>query len=1035
MASVVSAEPNDWENPLVVGKNKVPRHVTLTPFNDEQSALKGDRSSSPNVLPLNGDWKFKWAIKPADAPQDFYQDGFNTSSWDSIAVPGIWQLQGYGYPIYMNITHPFVPADPPNVPHYLNQVGSYRRNFIFPETWKDRQVFLHFDGVQSAFYVWINGQEVGYSEDSMTPAEFNITQYLRPGENNVSAKVFCWSDGSYLEDQDFWRYSGIFRDVYLFSTPNVHIRDFFAQTDLDEQYRDAQLKVRVNVHRYGESNLGAKLAEVALYDDKNVECFEKPLSQSLNDNGEETVLEFESGVENPKKWSAEQPNLYTLVITLKNSDGNVLESVSHRIGFRKVEIKNRRFFVNGVPIYLKGVNRHEHDPIQGRAITEETMLKDILLMKQHNINAVRTSHYPNAPRWYELCDQYGIYLIDEANLESHHFWGKFANDPDWKTPFLDRAVNMVERDKNHPSIIMWSLGNESGFGPNHIAMADWIHANDKTRPVFYNPAESHPCVDFTSPMYARTQELEKLAKSENRPVFECEYAHSMGNSTGNLREYWNLIESTEPLIGGFIWDWVDQGFYKKTQSGEKYLAYGGDFGDEPNDNNFLCNGLISADRTPHPGLLEYKKVLQPVKVEATDPIEGKVKITNKYFFTNLNTLAIRWELSENGQIIQDDALDSLNLEPGASQEVTVPIQKPALKAGMDYFLTLRFTLKEDTSWAKKGHEVAYEQFKVPYETPELPTLNTATMPELTLYETDKYAVIDGKDFYLFFNKSEGILKTLRYRDKELIKEGPVLDVWRAPTDNDIGGGEKSNERVWRLAGLDRVEQQTKKFEAAQVDSKQVRIRVTAYVSAPGNKNGFNTVTTYTVYGSGDILIDLNVEPVGDLPVLPKLGLQMTVSGDYNQFTWFGRGPHESYPDRKESALIGLYRGTVDEQYFSYIQPEENGNRCDVRWAALTNPSGEGLVAEGLPAISVNAQHYTTKDLDLARHSCDLKRRDDITLNLDFETLGVGGDDSWTPMTVHPPYRVNPKPAQYRLHLRPVAVNPDAPKWERTVLFK
>ncbi len=1031
-----SHSANDWENPRMIGKNKELGHATLIPFNDAASALQGDRALSPNRLLLNGTWKFNWVRKPADAPNDFYQNNHDVSAWDDIDVPSNWQLQGYGIPIYMNIIHPFAPLDPPRIPHHYNPVGSYRRNFQFPSSWDGRQTFIHFDGVKSAFYLWINGKEVGYSQGSMTPAEFDITKYLQSGENNVSVKVYRWSDASYIEDQDFWRLSGIYRDVYLFSTPQLHIRDFTCQTDLDSQYRDAELSVKVNIHNYASSNQGKHQVEVALYDADQQPCFKQPLTKDFDsDKMIETVLDFKRGIKNPKKWSAEHPNLYTLVITLKKDNGSVIEAVSHKIGFREVELTNQQMLVNGVPIYLKGVNRHEHDPNRGRAVNEDTMVKDILLMKLHNINAVRTCHYPNTPRWYELCDQYGIYLIDEANLESHHFWGKFSNDSDWKEAFVDRAASMVQRDKNHPSIIIWSLGNESGFGPNHIAMSDWIHANDPTRLVFYNPAESHPCVDLISPMYDRVEQIVKKAQTENRPIFLCEYEHAMGNSNGNLREYWDAIESHDLLIGGFIWDWVDQGLRQQTEDGEEYFAYGGDFGDYPNDGNFLINGLISADRKPHPALNEYKKVLQPVKVTALNLLQGKVEITNKYHFTNLKSLAISWTLSEDGVTIQEGQIESLNLAPGQSGEVSVPFNTPALKAGAEYFLTLSFTQKSKTSWSDKGHQVACEQFKIPYKVPQAPLLDIASMPGIGLYQTDGCAVIDGSDFYIYFSKTEGKIKTLRYNDKELLKSGPVLNFWRAPTDNDHGGEDKSNERVWRIAGLDRMEQKTNKVTVKQLNDKQISIKVDAFIVAPGNANGFNALISYTICGSGDILIEADIDPVGDMPILPKIGLQMTVAGDYDRFTWLGRGPHENYPDRKESALVGLYNSNVQDQYFPYVMPQENGAKSDVRWAALTNQKGEGLLTQAMPLLTVSALHYNTKDLELAKHTYDLKQRDDITLNLDFEMLGLGGDDSWTPMTVHPKYRVHPKKAQYSVRIRPCTLDASSPKLVNKNVFK
>ncbi len=1014
--------PN-WENPKIFQRNKEPGHSILIPFPDWETALKGNRFESPYFLSLNGNWKFNWSRKPADAPQNFYRSNFNVELWDEIKVPNCWELQGYGIPIYMNITHPFVPADPPRVPDYYNPTGCYRRVFAVPEAWDRRQIFLHFDGVKSACYVWINGKEVGYSEGSMTPAEFNITPFLKTGENTVAVQVYRWSDGSYLEDQDFWRLSGIHRRVYLFSTPSVHIRDFFCRTDLDKEYQDALLQVRVNIKNESTKEGSSYTVNVNLYDENNRAVLEKPLSKECSPEGEtEALLEFEQMIENPKKWSAEHPNLYKVVIALQNQDEEIIETVSHSIGFREVELKDGQMHVNGVPILLKGVNRHEHDPDHGRTVSEESMVQDILRMKQFNINAVRTSHYPNVPRWYELCDEYGIYLIDETNLESHHFWDRFTKDPDWKGAFLDRCQRMVERDKNHPSIIIWSLGNEAGFGENHIAMAEWIHEYDPTRLVFYNPADNHPCVDLISPMYARPWQVAELAEKENRPVFLCEYAHAMGNSCGNLREYWDTIYAHKRLQGGFIWDWVDQGIRQKTISGEEYYAYGGDFGDHPNDGNFLINGLVWPDCEPQPELWEYKKVIQPVEVQALDRWQGHFRILNQYNFTNLNTLDIEWELTENGRIIQEGKFDPIYLPPKRSHVIIIPFEKPELKAGAEYAMTIRFKLANNTPWAKAGHEVAFEQFPILYDVPDAPLLDRETIPDITLYESDKYAVIDGEAIYVFFSKEEGKVKTIRCYGKEIVKDGPILNIWRAPTDNDMGGGQKSNEMLWRESGLDQLEQDVGKVNTKQLDDKTVQISFDAFVSAPGIDQGFNYQAVYTIFGSGDIIIDNSVEPVGEFPPLPKIGLQMTLPNGYEHFEWYGRGPHENYPDRKESARVGRYNCLIDDLYVPYIMPQENGNRCDVRWATLTDTKGLGLLVVGMPWLNISAHHYTTDDFTRAKHTYELKRKDSITLNLDYKMLGLGGDDSWTPMTVHEAYRVEAKPYEFSLRIAPIDVN-------------
>ena len=701
---IIAAEQNDWENPAVNGINKLAPHATLIPYPDEAGALAGKRELSPYYQCLNGTWKFFFVMKPGDAPQDFYKEDYDIKGWNEIPVPSNWEMHGYDIPIYTNIKYPWVPCEPPYIPHNYNPVGSYKKTFSVPQNWNGRNITLHFDGVQSAFYVWVNGKKVGYSEDSMTPAEFDITPYAHAGENTIAVQVYRWCDGSYLEDQDFWRTSGIFRDVYLFSTAALHIRDFTVQTVMDSTYTNADLKVKTNLINTAEKEAAGYKVEIKLFDKNNnpVMALASSGEKEIKKN-EEAVLNLSAQVK-PEKWSAEIPYLYTLVIALKNADGQIIETERCKVGFREVKIINSQLCINGVPILVKGVNRHELDPDKCRAIGEDLMYKDILLMKQHNINAVRTSHYPNHPRWYELCDEYGIYLIDEANIETHYWWSRFSKDPQWKTPMVERVAAMVERDKNHPSVIIWSLGNESGYGDNHRAASKWVHENEKTRPVYYNPAEYEPDVDIVSPaMYPRLNMLEEWAKNPDpRPLITCEYAHAMGNSTGNLKEFWDIFRKYPKLQGGFIWDWVDQGLTKYNAKGEKFYAYGGDYGDHPTDKDFCCNGLIAPDRTPHAGLLEYKKVLQPVQMQAVDLLQGKIKITNEHNFTNLNTLAASWTLCEKDKVIQSGAFMPLDIKPGQSQEITVPLQKPELKAGAEYFLTLRFNLAEETMWALKG---------------------------------------------------------------------------------------------------------------------------------------------------------------------------------------------------------------------------------------------------------------------------------------------------------------------------------------------
>jgi beta-galactosidase/beta-glucuronidase len=1043
---------NDWNNPLIVGRNKEPAHTTLVPFADETTALAGDRETSPYFKSLNGDWKFHWSPTPTSAPEGFYREDFDTSDWPTISVPGNWQLQGHGKPIYINWGYAFpqngVPRTPsqiaqneplPPIPEDDNPTGCYRQTFTVPENWAEREIFILFEGVDSAFHLWVNGQEVGYSQDSRLQAEFNITPYIRPGDNSLAVCVYRYSDGSYLEDQDFWRLSGIYRDVYLFATARVHVRDFFVRTELEDGYRDAMLKVAVDVHNYGDQDAADCTVELALFDAARQRVGVSATGVPVQAESEIRV-EMEQAVSDPKKWSAEQPNLYTLLIMLKNAAGKVLEVERCNVGFRQVEVKDGQIHVNGVPVVFKGVNRHEHDPDTGHTITVESMIEDIVLMKRFNVNAVRTSHYPNDPRWYALCDQYGLYLMDEANLETHGTVAKLTNDPAWRDAFIERAVRMVERDKNHPSIIIWSLGNESGSGPNHDAMADWTHQRDPGRLVHYEGAtgwgghyegpEDAPRVDIVSVMYpsvARTIELSQIP-GETRPFIMCEYAHSMGNSTGNLKEYWDVIAKYPRFQGGFIWDWVDQGIRQVTEDGEEWFAYGGDFGDNPHDGSFCINGIVSSDREPHPGLWEYKKIVGPVQIEPLDLATGKFQIINKHEFSDLNYLDISWTLSADGKVLQSGKLAKLNTPAGESEEVMIPFQEPELQPGTEYWLTVSFTLAEDTLWAKQGHEVAWAQFQMPFAAPAGPTLKANGMPTLEMKESQTEIIVHGQDLKLVFEKNTGRIASLQYADKELVVQGPALNVWRAPTDNDADTWHDQKMAIrWRNAGLDQLSERMQEIKAIQPTPQVVRVEVHS-VSTPVTQVAqparFECNYVYTIYGSGDVMVDVHIVPNDDLPPLPRVGLQMRLPDQYENFAWYGRGPHETYADRKLGAKVGMYSGTVDEQYVPYVVPQENGNKTDVRWVALTNADGVGLLAVGMPLLNVSAHHFTTQDLTQATHTYELKRRDDITLNLDYAQSGVG-NASCGP-GVLPKYLLEPREVRFKLRLRPFSAQDNPP---------
>lgn len=1018
----------DWENPAVIAINKEPAHATLVPYPDEQSALKGDRSTSAWLKSLNGKWKFRYVPKPADAPRDFYREDFSVKGWDEIEVPANWEMQGYGIPIYTNITYPFSPVDPPHIPHDNNPVGSYRRDFEIPDAWSGMQVILHFGGVRSAFYVWVNGEKVGYSQGSCLPAEFNITPYIRTGSNTLAVRVYRWCDGSYIEDQDHWRMSGIYRDVYLCAVPAVTIFDLFVRTDLDEQYRDATIMIRPRLRTFTNQDLKGWTVQAQLYDSQNQPVFAEPLTRQAADILNERYPQrdnvkfalLQQKVTNPKKWSAEHPNLYTLVLALKDAKGNTVEAKSCKVGFRKVELKQGQLLINGRPVLLYGVNRHDHHERHGKVVTTKSMLQDILLMKRFNFNAVRTSHYPNDPRWYDLCDRYGIYLIDEANIESHDIGGLLSNNPAWHSAFVERAIRMVERDKNHPSIIFWSLGNESGSGPNHAAMAGWIHDYDPTRPVHYEGAQGSPTdapyVDVVSHMYPKVETIVGLAnnKIDDRPVVMCEYAHSMGNSTGNLKEYWDAVRSNRRLIGGFIWDWVDQGLVKKTPTGQEYWAYGGDFGDKPNSGNFCINGVVWPDRTPKPAMAECKKVFQCIEVKPMDLNKGKVRVINRYHFTNVGEFDVAWTLSEDGEVIQKGTIKPLDIAPGARKPVTVPIEQPPLTPGAEYWLRFSFRLRRNTLWARKGHEVAWNQFKMPFDVSPAPKADVTTMPSLKVRQSSDAVTITGKDFTLTVGNKSGAIESFRFRNKELITSPLIPNFWRAPTDNDRCRGSNTPKRLglWRQAGPNR---KIGNITVEQLKPQVVRIIVP--VQLPVGDCDYRS--TYTVYGSGEVIVESRLKPGGKLPDLPRFGMQMAIPGQFSTMTWYGRGPHETYWDRKTGAAVGEYCGPVEEQISEYVRPQENGNKTDVRWVALTNKNGAGLLAVGMPLLSVSAWPFTMQDLEDAEHVHELPRRDTITVNLDYKQMGVGGDDTWSVKSrPHKEYTLPARPYSYSFRLRP-----------------
>lgn len=1027
----------DWENPEIIGINKLPPRAHFFAYQDVASARGFDFQMSDRVKLLSGEWSFYFADNPFDIPQGFFANDFGYANWDRIEVPSNWQIKGYGMPIYINVRHPF-PANPPYVPHDNNETGLYRTHFEIPENWDGKQVLIHFAGVQSGFYLWINGQEVGYSQGSMLPAEFDITPYLQPGKNHLAAKVIRWTDGSYIENIDYWRMSGIYRDVYLFARPGVHLNDFHVITELDDQYRDAVLDLRVYLGK--NENLVAPSNYSVRYqlERDGEEILSGSESIEFAGNDQQTMVHVRHPVDNPLKWSAETPELYTLILEVQDEEGNTTEATARKIGFRSVEIVNGQLLVNGQVVMIKGVNRHEIDPDRGRAITEESMIQDIKLMKQHNINAVRTSHYPNQPRWYELCDEYGLYVMDEANVESHELWAHrqvyLGEMPEWEQTIVDRGVRMAERDKNHASIIFWSMGNETGWGVNFDAMYNALKELDPTRPVHYesqNPAyaEVNNRYDINSSMYsAPNDETDGFRKSvkwrarldPTRPFIICEYSHAMGNSNGNFYKFWEAFENPDypTLQGGFIWDWVDQGLRKTTPEGVSYFAYGGDFGDEPNDGNFCINGLIQPDRTPQPALQEIKKVKQFIKTSLEDPGRGVISVNNTYNFLSLDFVDLVWELKRNGNVIQSGVIANLDVAPGQSRNITLPYRLPSDDGRNAHTLDISYRLKEDHLWADKGFEIAWEQFVLDREGIK-PSL-TLRAQGLEWEDRGEVIAISGDNFRVMFNKASGSFSQYQFRNTVLFEEGPTPNFWRAPTDNDEGGSNQAGHThesfasQWIRAGL---REMNFVFDEPQLDQTSSGLLVKTHGVAQSDAGAIHARIDYTIDGTGVIHVEKSYTLDGDFPPLPKVGASFKVPQALSTMEWYGRGPHEAYQDRKKGARFGLHRKEVADLYFPYVRPQENGNRADVSQVTMINEIGNRLRILGDTLLNISAHNYTLDNLTEATHTWMIKDAGFITLNIDLQQHGLGGDDSWSPRT-HAEYWLNENTYTYSYYILP-----------------
>jgi len=987
--SMFFSQSNDWENPSYLQKGKEKSHSAFIIFDDENLALSQDFSKSDSYKSLNGKWDFKYFADYKKADFDFSKP--LDWQWDSISVPSNWELQGFGIPIYTNIPYPF-PKNPPFIGDN-NPVGIYRKNFDRP--FNNGQTILHFGSISGCAFVWINGQKIGMTKNSKTPAEFNITNYLNEKNNELIVKIFRWSDGSYLEDQDFWRLSGIERNVYLYQLPDVTLWDYFFRTDLDKNNQNAKFSADIDVRKFSNSQGRNAELKLSILDQNHKKIYSEKKNIILNKDTLQTVY-FTSGIKNPKKWSAEDPNLYTVLISFKTENSE--KFISEKIGFRKVEIKHGQLFVNGKAIKIHGVNRHEHDPETGHFTTRELMLKDILLMKQFNINAVRLSHYPNDPEFYKLCDQYGLYLVDEANIESHGMGD--ANSPgldtihhpaylpEWEKTHLDRAERMIKRDKNHTSVIIWSLGNECSNGPVFKKTYKMVKAYDPSRPIMFEQAHEEWNTDIIAPMYPSFTEMKEFSqrKNQKRPYIMCEYSHAMGNSNGNFRDYFEVIRSSEYMQGGFIWDWVDQGLKTKDLNGQTFYAYGGDLGSFMyyNDENGVADGILSSDRTPDPCAYEVQKVYQYINFKTEDIKSANFEIRNEYDFSTTEKFNFEWEILGNGTVIKTGSF-RLNLKPG--QTGKIKIDYPEIVPGKEYFINFKAITNQDWGILPKETELAWEQFKISGNFFEFQKENSG---DLKISENDKEISFVSGNTKGVFNKEKGEFTSYSNSFVQL-KQLPEPYFWRAPTDNDFGNKMPQKLGFWRNAHND--------------------LKLKNLTISPQNKNGFGILCEYSlnkmdyqilynILNDGSIQLTFSINKQTEFSEIPRFGSRMILPQNFHHLTYYGKGPYENYQDRNTASFVGIYKDFTENQYYKgYIRPQESGNRTGIRWLELGDENGHGVSIEGLQELNFTAIHHSTEDLDPGytkkqQHPTDLPPRKNIYLNIDLNQRGIGGDDSW-----------------------------------------
>ncbi|UNY97964.1 DUF4981 domain-containing protein [Zhouia spongiae] len=983
------------ENPDVIAINKISPRASFFAYEALDIAKSDDLSRSERYVLLNGTWKFNWSKNPESRPVDFYKESYDTGKWVDIKVPSNWEVEGYGIPIYTNTEYPFNPTNPnpPDIPDGYNPVGSYKRDFDIPSDWNGNEIVIHLGAVKSAFYIWINGKKVGYSQGSKLPAEFNITDYAIQGKNSIALEVYRWSDGSYLECQDFWRLSGIERDVYVYSRPKAFIEDYTVKSGLINNYTDGDFGLDVDL-----TNLQAKskkgTVQVELI--KSGEKIFVSEQEYAIEAGKNSSVHFSAKIDNVIPWSAELPELYELNIIHKDRKGKVSEAISRKVGFRTSEVKNGRFLVNGKPILFKGVNRHEHNPETGHVVSKEEMLRDIQIFKEYNINSVRTCHYPNDPYWYELCDEYGIYVIDEANIESHgmgyDLTRTLANNPKWLKAHMERTKRMIERDKNHPSVVIWSLGNEAGNGYNFYNTYLLAKEMDDTRPVQYERAGLEWNTDLYVPMYATPKWVEEYAKNPkyDRSLIQCEYAHAMGNSMGGFKEYWDLYEKYDKLQGGFIWDFVDQGL-KTVKNGKEIYAYGGDFGPEgtPSSNNFLNNGLVQPDRKPNPHIYEVKHIQQNVKFYENDLSKGVIDIKNWYFFRDLENYKLNWEVIANGVVKESGSMENINMAPQQKKSFTIPFRTD-FKEGTEYFLNLSVVLKKEEKLLSAGHEVAYEQFLLKAAMVVAPEVNGDKISYKGL--NNNMLQVFGDNFSITFDKAKGIMTSYEYDGTKMIEKGPEVNFWRAPVDNDYGAGTQRKYNEWKDAG----KKAEIDFSIRRVSNSKLQVSII--------KDIFDGDATYTqtfeISAGGIIKVTNDFKKVrGNHTNMFKFGNEMILPKEFTNIKWYGKGPFEAYSDRQHAAKVGLYSGAVSDQYFPYIRPQETGNKLDVRWVEFAAANNKSLKVYGESLLNISALHFNKEDLDSGAkktqmHAGELSPREEVYVNIDGFQQGLGSINSW-----------------------------------------